>query len=583
MPMHISKYIFCLFFTVLLALFCSRISHAQDNEKAYPILLIKTTETGKDIYKVDDKKVLTEEYVVKKDDFIWKILRQKGLTKSRQNLFELLSVFKKLNRSLDNLELVLPGKKIIIPLKIIPLSSDFNLETSPTKKIAAFTALKEQRFQNHTIKPGDCLIEIIKSSFNISQKDLFNEYFELVKKSNPSFKDLDRVTPGQTVKLPIYSPEIIKRPVEPAISAKCDDTDSISRDISSIFSEMGEEWIHTGEHFIPLKSGGRIDLKAKSFPILNLKNGLRVIIDFDNKFPDRIDRIIESNWDNYRVVHLEGNDLRSSLDKILGACDYPGVLKIGEPYDLKGDISLRITGDWIITNLETESDNGPEISVIYLNGTNTPATPPVIKSYLEGLGIKVIDYPPGNDEISDKKSKVKMLKGGKDFSSLINTILTLTNKSFSAQVEIPAYQNQKTGFKLIINADFFLKIKGKDAIIDMTGLDPEIISFLKKHRFLVLSLTDINDPLTMITKTLEFLNIQFDPGPHHFMATTRDDTRNIKLTIPGTTFSDKHGNAVFVTKLTIPDEIAVFLSEKGYCILDLSSFLTTKHTESHDS
>ena len=556
----------------MLVIFCSRINKAQENA-------VKTVEIGKNIYKVDDKKVLTEKYVVKKGDYVWKILRQKGLTKKKKNLFELLKVLKKLNRSLHNLELIHPGEKIIIPLKIMPLSGDFNRKTPSTKKTTTVAALKDLSFQNYTTKQGDCLIKIIKSRFNIPQEDLFNEYFELVKKLNPSFKNLDIISPGQIIKLPIYSPEIIRKPIQPAISAKSEDTDQMAHDIGSIFSEIGEEWVHTGEHFIPLKSGGQIGLKAKSFPIINLKKGLRVIVDLDNKFPDKMDKIIESSWGNYRVVHLADDDLRSSLDKILTACSYPKILKSGEPFELKGDITLKITGDWIITNSETQSDNRPRISVIYLTDTNTPATPPMIKDYLENLGIKVIDYPPGDDDTSDKKGKVEKLKGGKDCSSLINTILALTNKSFSAQVEIPAYQSQRADFKLIINADFFLRIKGKDAIIDLTGLDPEIISFLKKHQFLVLSLAGEKDPLAMIVKTLGFLNVQFDPDPHHFMATTRDDSRNIQLTIPGIIFSDKHGKSILATKLNIPDEIAAFLSEKGYCILDLSSFHISKPDE----
>ena len=572
MKLRTSKYIFCLFITFMLVIFCSRINKAQENA-------VKTVEIGKNIYKVDDKKVLTEKYVVKKGDYVWKILRQKGLTKKKKNLFELLKVLKKLNRSLHNLELIHPGEKIIIPLKIMPLSGDFNRKTPSTKKTTTVAALKDLSFQNYTTKQGDCLIKIIKSRFNIPQEDLFNEYFELVKKLNPSFKNLDIISPGQIIKLPIYSPEIIRKPIQPAISAKSEDTDQMAHDIGSIFSEIGEEWVHTGEHFIPLKSGGQIGLKAKSFPIINLKKGLRVIVDLDNKFPDKMDKIIESSWGNYRVVHLADDDLRSSLDKILTACSYPKILKSGEPFELKGDITLKITGDWIITNSETQSDNRPRISVIYLTDTNTPATPPMIKDYLENLGIKVIDYPPGDDDTSDKKGKVEKLKGGKDCSSLINTILALTNKSFSAQVEIPAYQSQRADFKLIINADFFLRIKGKDAIIDLTGLDPEIISFLKKHQFLVLSLAGEKDPLAMIVKTLGFLNVQFDPDPHHFMATTRDDSRNIQLTIPGIIFSDKHGKSILATKLNIPDEIAAFLSEKGYCILDLSSFHISKPDE----
>ena len=496
MTLRTYKYIFCLFFTSLLVIFYSKTNQAQENEG-------KLVEIGKDVYKVNGKKILTEKYVVRKGDYVWKILRQKDLTKKKKNLFELLSVFKKLNTNLHNLDLVHPGEKIIIPLKIMPSSGASNRKAPLTKKTISVAAVK--------------------------------------------------------------------------------DTDIIAHDIGSIFWEMGEEWVHTGKHFIPIKSGGQIELHAKSFPIINLKDGLRVIVDLYNKFPDRIDNVIESRWKNYRVVHLEDDNFRSAIGKILTACNYPKILGSGEPFELQGDLALRITGDWIVINSETQSNKKPRVFVIYLANTDTSTTPAMIKSYLEGLGVKVIDYPSGGDDTSNKKGKMEKLRGGESYSSLIKAVLALTGKSFSAQVMIPAYQNQKTGFKLIINADFSLRVKGKNAIINITGLEPEIISFLKENQFLVLSLAGEKDPLTMIIKTLRFLNLDFDPGPHHFMATTRDDSRNIQLTLPGIIFSDNHGKAILATKLNIPDEITAFLSEKGYCILDLSSFPTAKHTEPQGS
>ena len=304
MILRIYKYIFCLFFTSLLVILYSRINQAQDNEKIYSISLSKPVEIGKDIYKVDDKKVLTEKYVIRKGDYVWKILRQKGLTKKKKNLFELLSVLNKLNGTLHNLDLVHPGEKIIIPLKIMPPSGASNRKIPSAKKTISVALLKDLRFQNYTIKPGDCLIKIIKGQFNIPQKDWDNKYFELVRKINPSLKDLDIILPGQIIKLPTYSPEIITKPIKSVISVKSEDTDTIVHDIGSIFSEMGEEWVHTGEHFIPLKSGGQIELNAKSFPIINLKDGLRVIVDLDNKFPDKIDKITRQMQAHDRLVSV---------------------------------------------------------------------------------------------------------------------------------------------------------------------------------------------------------------------------------------------------------------------------------------
>jgi hypothetical protein len=81
--------------------------------------------------------------------------------------------------------------------------------------------------------------------------------------------------------------------------------------------------VNTGEHYIPLSSGGQIHLKAESFPIVNLSNGKRVIIDLYGELPERMAQVITSNWEDYGVAHLQSrDDLRGALSKIFPLCEY---------------------------------------------------------------------------------------------------------------------------------------------------------------------------------------------------------------------------------------------------------------------
>ena len=578
----VPKYVFRCFCILLLIVFHLGASQAQEAEKTYSISLTKTAGIEKDIYEVDNKKVLTEEYTIKEGEWVWQVLRQKGLLE-RHNLSELLSILQALNRSLSKLDLVHPGEKIIIPLKIAPVAGAPVLAAPPTPVKASIEDLKDLDLQHYTVEQGDSLTRIIKGRYDIPPDYLYNEYLGMVKKLNPSIQDLNIIHPGQKIRLPIYSPEIVRKPIKKVIAQKPEEetedeeekkaTGPVVDDLGVIFTEIGEEWVQTGEHFIPLKSGGQIDLKAVSFPILSLRNGLRVIVDLNNKLPDKMAELIESSWGNYRVLHLvEGDSIMSALDKILGLCDYPKVSRIGEPLELGGDIPIRITGDWIITLSKTKSDEGPGFVVINLTDAPSQNTPRMIKDYLMTLGVKVIDYPPGEDKDADVVEKVAPLEGGEKPESLVRKLLDLTGRSYSAQVEIPVYQRQKADFKLIIKADFFLKIKDRDAVIDLTGLGPEVISLLEEHKFLVLSMATEKNPLSIVSMTLEFLGIGSHDGPHSFLATKRGDSRNVKLTLTGITFSDSNGNAVLATPLSLPDEIMAFLSKRAYRVLPLSLF-----------
>ena len=86
-------------------------------------------------------------------------------------------------------------------------------EASPPA-IVPLEAIKDLDAEFYTIKPGDSLIRVIKSLYDIPKKDLHNEYLDLLKKINPSIRDLNSVYPGQKVKLPIYSPKVVKLPIK---------------------------------------------------------------------------------------------------------------------------------------------------------------------------------------------------------------------------------------------------------------------------------------------------------------------------------------------------------------------------------
>jgi hypothetical protein len=559
---------------IIVLLFSPSSAREKTDEETYSISLVKTAEVDKQIYKVGKKKVLTETVSVKKGDHVWQILRQRGLLKQR-NLREILSTLKKLNRSLTNLDLIHPGQKILIPLTISPIEGMPVLARKVPPIPFPIEKLKELDLENYTVKRGDSLIRVVKALYNVPDHIVYNEYLNFVKKLNPSIKNLNLIYPGQTIRLPIYSAQKISMPIEPKPPAKSKPQVqkkkmfTIGHHLGQIFTLLGEEWVQSGEHMIPLRSGGQINLKADSYPIINLSTGNRVIVDLHNNLPKKMGDLITSNWNNYQIIHLgKDYDLRRSLNTILPACNYGKVYGLGEPLMVGGDIPLRITADWMIRLDPGVSDEKGQIIMITLSDDFTQRTPHPIKSYLDGLGIRAIDYPQAAKAGYESKEAVKVLKA-EDATAIIELVLNLTGHKFSGKVEIPIYKRQKKDFKFVIKADYLLNIGGTDCIIDLSGLGTEIISLLEEHQFRVLPLSGEKDPSLILKRTLEFTGVKFDADPHSFLATDRDDSRNIKLTIPGIVFSDRRGKSVLTTHITIPTEIATFLSQRGYTILSL--------------
>ncbi|MCP4665629.1 MAG: LysM peptidoglycan-binding domain-containing protein [Deltaproteobacteria bacterium] len=569
--------VFCI---LLLVFFFFKPIEAKEEEKTYSISLVKTADMGKEVVEVDNRKVLTQTLTIKKGDWIWKIMREKGLLEKR-NLSELIAVLKKLNKSLTNLDLIHPGEKIIIPLKIAPLSSGIAAPEGPVKKVIPIADLKDIDFNKYTVKQGDALVRVARGQYDIPDGHLYGEYLELVRNLNPHIKDLDTIYPGQVVRLPIYSPEVVKKPVKAALykkrRARAGDRrrgkkgPSATHDLGKIFQEMGEQWVETGKYSILLKSGSQVQLNAESCPFITLQNGQKVIVDLKNKLPEETAGRIGSLSENYRLVRLtQGDDLRASLDKVLKACNYPELYKKGEPYELKGDITIRVTGDWVVKPGKGRSDQSTRAVVLNLKHVGAPSVPPVIQDFLKGRGITIIDYPPPALRVLKNTLKIQTLPRNGNPQSLVKTVLTLTGQTFSYQAAIPVYEGQKGGAQSVMKADFLLSVNGRDTIIDLSGLSRKSVSFFLEHQFQILSLAAENDPLVMVSKVLDFLGTKFDPSPRSFWAIPGDDSRNVGLTLPGVIFSDTQGKAILATPLALPEQIKVFLSKKGYHILPLS-------------
>jgi len=444
-------------------------------------------------------------------------------------------------------------------------------------------------FENYVVKSGDSLTMIVYGKYKIDPKYLYYEYLSLVMKFNPSLKNIDMIYPNQVIRLPIFSPEIVRMPIK-VTKEKMDlkkteitpsedtmQTISLRKKLRDILIQMDEEWVDTGKQFIPLKSGGQIQLKAESFPVLNLQSGVRLIIDLNNELPEDISQLILADWEDYGIVHLTTDDtLKTAMDKILAASNYYKILKSGEQFRIRsGDIGISIAGDWVIIPHRGENNIPEKIAVINFIDNASEQTPGLIRSYLERSGIKIIDYSglPIPKDMADDVPLEKKISIEKNIDFPLPTLLlNLAGQPFSTKVKIPVYQGGGSGYNVIIQADLFFNRQGKDCIIDITGLSPAIVSLLKKHQFLVLSLAGEKDLNRITELILDFLGLSYDSNPHNFLTSGRDETRNITLTVPGISFYDHEGKNILVAGKQMPAEIVSFLNQKGYNLLELSQF-----------
>lgn len=555
--------------------------HATEDSKTVSIHVRKTAFSDHLVYEIDNKEVCASRYVVQKGDSIWKIFRKKGLW-NRPDRSELLLLLKKINSSLPSVDLIYPGETILLPMKVTDLSKDPPGRGAQSVHGPPVSESMNVEFESYRVKPGDNLVRVAQSRYKIPKEDLYNEYLDLIKKINPTLKSFRAIYPGQIIKLPVYSAALLRGScatssspphAHPKVATKRDGgVRQLSDGLAEILIQMGERWIRSGEHFVPIKPHGLIHFNAESFPLIPLQNGTTLILDMSNKLPDKIARLIESNLPSYRIVHLtEKDDLRSALNKILTFLNYSEVFDKNKPLELRGSFVFKLTGDWILGLPDSSLLRDPRFILINFTDRPVPPIPAMIAKYLERIGVRIIVYPKSDDGYAGRIDEVEGKEAGPDKLSLVREILNLSETPYLSEAQIPLYSDHEADLSFSLRTDFKVNIHGQDAVVEVDGLQPEITSLLQERGFLHLSLVGEDEPLRVVARTLEFIGIRHSEGPQTFVVAKWDESRKITLTIPGILFSTPKGEAVFATSAILPFEISAYLSQEGYKTLALST------------
>lgn len=649
-----------LFLMFLILIFWSIPAHCGENKYR---LISSDLNKGLFVYKVGHVKVLAIKVTTKKNDYLWKIFDRSKVLGKKMDSVRLVELFKKLNPSIKDWDIIIPGQQLIIPIRIIrsklsatnkrinhanepatacrkkpgipagQKSTPVCARPKPDKNIPP--AAKRATEKILTIVNNKKVIKNTKKGtdapYNKNRPNPHKQYTKhracklyankkdktqtpLTAKHRrqlaPMYKETDKKDyPADNYTMPDLSDSHILLPplcmqswpatpfhasrylckkgaLSHSITAKqhlpvsakkekgrADKViesrkKTICNKLSEIFHRMGGEWTQSGEHFISLKSGGQLNLDAKSYPLVNFNTGTMVIVDLHNSLPEELIRVIRSNWDNYRFVHLNRKDnLQDALHKIFNRCGFSNVLKKGEAYEFENNgIKFSIKADWIMIDTKNSRKNRPRVLVLNLKKNNI--IPTTIKRYIKGLNVMSVDYPgQATPEITGKSPPCWQWNG--TFGNIAEKLLVLQGITFKSKTNVPVYRNQRHDFNLTVVADLLFRMKGKDAIIDFKALSPETVSLLRKNKYIVLPLAEEKNGLGIVKKILDFLDVKYTPGPVSFKTADSSPSNNLEITLPGITFLDHDRNMVLATTVPLPDEIAAFLWQRGYYVLTL--------------
>ncbi len=176
---------------------------------------VKTHYKHYSLFTFESKDYLCEPYLVQKDDWLYKIFRQKGeISAADFPLF--LKIFRRLNPQISNIDAILPGSRILIPLKQVAKDAykqnkagmvevpvlEFSADITP-ETLAQYTI-------KHEVKAGDTVSQLLPKEFLTPEGTVSEIGEKAFLHLNPDTKDINRIYQGARIVIP--DPSILSQP-----------------------------------------------------------------------------------------------------------------------------------------------------------------------------------------------------------------------------------------------------------------------------------------------------------------------------------------------------------------------------------
>ncbi len=183
---------------------------------------VKTSYKHYSIFTYQDQDILCEPYIVKKDDWLYKIFRQKGEI-SEQNFPLFIAIFKEINPQIHNIDTISPGIQILIPLQKVNRQA-YRLDDKGMVEVPVvqFSDISEPldltpHIREHIIQPNDTVSDLLDKAFLQKGGGVTSEGRQLFYRLNPDITNIHVIY--QDTKVTIPESSILSQPWFPSFLA----------------------------------------------------------------------------------------------------------------------------------------------------------------------------------------------------------------------------------------------------------------------------------------------------------------------------------------------------------------------------
>jgi len=582
------------------------------------------------VCKDNGQEVLCDSYIVKKDDYVTKLFRQRGEISSK-DFPKFLAIFKRLNTHIKDINKIYPNQKVLIPLKILAPDTLEGQETGTvTIPLITITNVPRKLLRNsmeYVVHEGDCVSKLIADGFGGYSTASYKEAIEIFRYLNPEIKNLNLIHPGQKIKIPDPSvrkaswyqtlfneageivvpkeekeeevkesdevappalPEVVavapapveqevkevkptqKKSVRPPVVVKKAPLPSIFKKVAKIFQA---ELMDKGEYFFPRQGQTDFKIDLSVTPVMEFKSGMRLLFVKDEKLVKNNLGVIAAFWKNVKTIPIVMDEsLRELMNRLCLVVDKDGC---ENKIDLKeSGVNISVRGEYIFDNID-----GPGSTCITMIENRDQNTPVPIQRYLKNKKITISDWIDDGKFFGQMNSPVR----GNNPSQYV--ALVKTSRPAAIIKELAAFLGFRyqenvpitfpyAGFQVKMVSNLLSVSPGKEVLIDYGDLHGDAVEKMEPTGFRVVEIDKHQDSLTIIKRLLDGLQFEFEENPT-FWTAKRPRIYNTSVTIDGLLFTLPSGRAksdILITAVPLDKDLAAYFNQSGVQIVRIKYY-----------
>ncbi len=558
--------------------------------------LYKSYEVRKD----NGRDILCDPYIVQKDDWLFKLFRQRGEI-SQKDFPEFLSIFKRINPHIHNVNKILPGQHIFIPLKILSrdsmLGQSSGIVTIPFVTISNIPELLKNHSTAYTVKEGDYLAKLVAQGYKIhdtksydEKKRLYREGMKLFRLINPGIVDPNLIYAGQTIYVPspslrnqLWYKSLFDASGNIIEEIALGDTDAPStRDTAAVPAVAKKEAVapsslkqlahaldakllNKGMYYFPMQGEEDFGLDLSIFPVVELKNRNRLIFQEDDIQEYGLNAV-KSFWKNVKIVPVSQELSSGRLFDLVMNSVFKDNIKDKLSFSDKG-VEVNITAKWIveiplasvcITFVENPDEHTPGSICRYLESRCV-----IIKDIVKDGQITHHNTKDVQDHGSDEN--VIFIKN-RERKIIVNDLLKAMGYRYEQNISITfPYE----GIQVEALSNLISLKDDAPLIVDFGNIYGEAVSAIKKAGMEVVRIDTGDNINTAILKLLKGIGLDYTIDPMYFVA-KRPEKYNASLTIPGFLITDSESNNILISTDPLHNELIQFLRDRDLKVVIVS-------------